>query len=102
MARFLFAWELGANLGHATRLRPVAEALVQRGHEVDLAVRDLAGARSMLGTLARRSYQAPIAVMASPRSAWTLADVLLSCGYGSPQALGALVDGWLALLEASA
>ena len=57
MSRYLFAWELGANLGHLTRLVPVARALAKRGHEVLFATRDLGeGAETLM--LNRLSYVA--------------------------------------------
>ena len=36
MSRILFAWELGGNLGHVMRMRTVARALRERGHDVSL------------------------------------------------------------------
>lgn len=101
MRRFLLAWELGANLGHLTRLRPVARAIEARGHGVSLALRDVASSRPLLGVSPGRVYQAPVAISAVPRPAWTLADVLLSCGYASSAGLTGLVEAWLALFEAS-
>lgn len=98
MARFLLAWELGANLGHLTRLRPVAQALQARGHEVVYALRDVSGSRAVLGAPRATVLQAPLALNAAPRAAWTLADVLLSCGYASAPALAGLVDAWSALM----
>lgn len=105
MARFLMAWELGANLGHLTRLRPVVSALQARGHHVDLALRDVTRARTVLGPAPGRLYQAPLALNGEPgvagRPAWTLADVLQSCGYASAGGLSGLVEAWRAVFDAS-
>lgn len=46
--RILFAWELGANLGHLARDIPVAEQLRKLGHDVTFAARDLRVAQEML------------------------------------------------------
>ena len=47
MARILFAWELGANLGHLGALVTLAKALRSRGHEAMFAVRDLAASATV-------------------------------------------------------
>ena len=41
MAKFLMGWELGDGLGHAARIKPLAQELQRRGHEVLLVLRDL-------------------------------------------------------------
>ena len=50
MARFMFAWEHGGGLGHAGRLKPLALALRQRGHDCALQLRDLVQTRQLLAT----------------------------------------------------
>lgn len=95
------AWELGANLGHLTRLRPVAAALKARGHTMSFALRDVMGSRTLLPPELGRVYQAPLAINASPRPAWTMADVLMSCGHGNASHLAGLVAAWQSLIEAS-
>ena len=95
------AWELGAHLGHLTRLRPVATALHSRGHVLSFALRDVMGGRAMLAPELGRLYQAPIAINTVPQPAWTMADVLLACGYGHAPGLAGLVAAWQSLIEAS-
>ncbi|MBX3625388.1 MAG: hypothetical protein KF892_10280 [Rhizobacter sp.] len=95
------AWELGAHLGHLTRLRPVATALQARGHTLSFALRDVMGGRAMLAPELGRLYQAPIAINTVPQPAWTMADVLLACGYGHAPGLAGLVAAWQSLIEAS-
>lgn len=102
MASVLIAWELGANLGHLTRLRPVAAALKARGHTLSFALRDVMGSRALLPPALGRVYQAPLAINASPRPAWTMADVLVSCGHGNASGLAGLVVAWQSLIDASA
>ncbi len=101
MANMLIAWELGANLGHLTRLRPVASALKARGHSLSFALRDVMGSSALLPPGLGRVYQAPIAINAPPRPAWTMADVLISCGHGNTRGLAGLVAAWQSLIEAS-
>lgn len=101
MAHFLLAWELGANLGHATRLRSVALALKARGHRVSLVLRDVVGSHGLLGPELGSVFQAPLMLHAAPRVAWSMADVLLSCGYDSAHTLRGLAGVWKSLIELS-
>lgn len=101
MAHFLCAWELGANLGHATRLRSVALALKARGHRVSFVLRDVVGSHGLLGPELGPVFQAPLWLHAAPRAAWSMADVLLSCGYDSAHTLGGLAGAWKSLIELS-
>lgn len=101
MAKVLIAWELGANLGHLTRLRPVATALHSRGHTLSFALRDVMGSRAVLPPGLGRVFQAPLAINAAPRPAWTMADVLVACRHGDATGLAGLVAAWQSLIEAS-
>jgi len=47
-ATFIFAWEFGSGLGHAARIKPLAQELLRRGHRVRLILRDLAGVAELL------------------------------------------------------
>ena len=47
--RVLLTWELGLNLGHLSRLVPVAQRLKADGHSVLAAVRDIQVAATVLG-----------------------------------------------------
>lgn len=40
MRRILLTWEMGSNLGHLSRLLPLAQRLKRRGHDVLIAARD--------------------------------------------------------------
>ncbi|MFG5408062.1 hypothetical protein ABXN37_07975 [Piscinibacter sakaiensis] len=64
MARLLLAWELGGGLGHAQALTALADALLRRGHAVDLAWKDLSVAGAVLGERLRhprlRLWPAPV------------------------------------------
>ena len=101
MANILLAWELGAGLGHVANLLPVARGLIERGHTVHLALRDLGTARVFAGlpvTLwqAPHKNSRPKVAVAEPR---TFADILFNCGFGEVSELRALVSAWRALLD---
>ena len=100
MARFLLAWELGGGLGHLVPLARLAEALLQRGHVVDLVLKDLSLSHGVLGPWADsaslRLWQAscwlPVADgLAEPASH---ADLLLRAGFVEGASLSGLVRAW--------
>lgn len=102
MSRILFAWELGAGVGHLSAFRRVAEVLVRRGHELTLAVRDLAGAAAVFEGMSVRILAAP----ACSRTYGGLADpplnyaeILMRYGYLDAAMLKGLLRGWAGLLE---
>lgn len=60
MARVLCVWELGAELGHISKLRlPMAIAL-EEGHQVFLAARELRRVKLILGDMPITYFQAPL------------------------------------------
>lgn len=102
MARFLLAWEFGDGLGHASRFRPLAQSLRQRGHEVDLMLREIVHARSVLGDLGLRVLQAPFwmhQTVGGPNPTISLTEILVGNGYLQADHLDGLVQGWLAALD---
>ena len=60
MAKFLLAWEMGAGIGHITRLQPIAKELVERGHRVYLAVREVPECYPFVAGLCLPILQAPV------------------------------------------
>lgn len=101
MSRVLLAWELGSNLGHLSRLLPLARRLKARGHEVLVAVRDLVLATEVLAPVGIRFVQSPADGRARPvpRQPQSYADVLLMQGWESPARLWGLVQAWGNLLR---
>lgn len=100
MAHFTFCWELGGGLGHAGRIRSLAQPLSARGHRVSLVLRDLVLTRKLLADLKLPSFQAPVWLHRTaglPPEPASLAEILLACGYLDADALAGLVDGWRAL-----
>ena len=99
MSRILLTWELGMNLGHLTRLLPIATRLKARGHSVLVAARDLASAAAVLGPAGISFVQAPHLPQGIPlpHRPTGYADILLSQGWSDRSALWGLVHGWLNL-----
>jgi len=103
MANIVFCWELGAALGHAGRLKALAQPLVARGHAVSFVLRDLVHTRRLLADTGIPVYQAPLwlhRVEGLPPGEASLADILLACGWLDADAMAGLVDGWRHLLRA--
>jgi len=101
-ATFVFAWELGGGLGHAARIKPLAQELLRRGHRVRLILRDLAGVAEVLNDLAVPKLQAPVyqlKTMGLLQPQASLAEILLANGYLQAGHLGAQIDGWLSAFE---
>lgn len=100
MARFLLAWELGGGLGHLVPLARLAEALVRRGHTVDLVLKDLSRAHEVLGPWAEgaslRLWQAPcwLPVAHGLDEPAGHADLLLRAGFVDGASLSGLVRAW--------
>lgn len=102
MAHVVFCWELGAALGHAGRLKALAQPLRARGHAVSFVLRDLVHTRRLLADVDVPVYQAPLwlhRMEGLPPGEASLADILLACGWLDPDALSGLVDGWRHLLR---
>ncbi|MDC6171219.1 glycosyltransferase [Paucibacter sp. XJ19-41] len=102
MAKVLLCWEMGGGLGHAGRLKPLAQALTARGHDCAMVLRDLVQTDSLLADLPLPRLQAPVwlhKVSGLPDPMASLAEVLLANGYVQPAALAAQVKGWLAAFK---
>ncbi len=106
MARVLIGWELGANRGHAERLRQVSTRLLDDGHKVAIAMQQI----DALG-LDRDPriilWQAPVwprllvnAAQDLSRPVATMGDILARLGLDRPGCLAALVTGWDAIFGA--
>jgi hypothetical protein len=80
----LFAWELGAGLGHLMQTLPLAEDLVRAGHLVYVAMRNLGGAASVYGRAGVRFLPAAFKVEGRPLFArvCSYAHLLANVGWG--------------------
>ncbi|CAN7339134.1 glycosyltransferase [Pseudoduganella sp. LjRoot289] len=102
MPHYHLCWELGGGLGHAGRLSIIADALLARGHQVSLSVRDLAQTHGVLAALDVPVLQAPVWLHRTeglPSNHGSLAEILLTCGYLEAKALTGLVAGWRAMFR---
>lgn len=102
MKHIHFAWELGGGLGHAGRLKLLAEEAVRRGHIVTMSLRDLVHTDNVLRDSPVPRYQAPVwlhQVHGVPSPQVSLAEILLTCGYLNANALNGLYVGWRSLLS---
>ncbi|HEX4779112.1 MAG TPA: hypothetical protein VH301_00060, partial [Usitatibacter sp.] len=101
MARILFAWELGGELGHAMACNRVAAPLRARGHHIAFAFRELSPLASLDNCAAHDVFQAPVSLTEGRGAAkpFSLADILVGCGYDRASHVSGLLGGWLALFE---
>lgn len=101
MSRILFAWELGANLGHLARDLPVAEALRAEGHEIAFAVRDTRTAAQLLTPKGFAFTQSPLCVnrtrLAEPPANY--AEMLAAEGWCDKDALLGHLQAWLSVIR---
>lgn len=102
MAKILFAWELGAGLGHVTCQRPVASGLRARGHDVVLAVRDVRSAAAVFADDRLAFVPCPYQSWRVPtrfRPLKSYAHLLHGIGFNSAASLAALCLAWRHLYE---
>jgi UDP:flavonoid glycosyltransferase YjiC (YdhE family) len=102
MSNFLYAWELGNNLGHVGGFLPVARRLAAAGHRVHLALRETRAADRYRNEAGLRWLQAPF-LEERPQSQPPLsyADILLRFGFADSAQLAGHLRAWLDLFELS-
>lgn len=102
MANVFFAWELGANLGHIGSFLPLALLLRERGHSVHWALAKTHEAAGLLRPHGFSWMPAPTSHDHLPgRAPENYGSILLHFGYGRPQTLLGLVEGWRSLMQLS-
>lgn len=101
MARIFFAWELGGGLGHAMACNALARELQARGHRIAFAFRELAPLSYLDSCAAHDLFQAPVSLTEGVGAArpFSIAEVLLGCGYDGERHVAGLLAGWVALFE---
>lgn len=103
MGHVVMCWELGGDLGHVARLRPLAEALRLRGHRVSFILRETVAAERLLDPGPYAWLQAPLqAVPVSPACIPTrhLPHILHNVGFHDEQALLGRMRAWRSLYAA--
>ena len=101
MATVLFAWELGSGLGHCVKLAPLAQGLLNAGHDVYFAARDVVTAQRVFQTPAVKYLPAPCLLTRPTQNIQprTFAHVLHNIGFGDKNQLQALVRSWRDLFQ---
>jgi len=104
LAKILLAWELGEGLGHVQRLLRVGRALAAQGHQLVLALCNVAEPWPLFQEDAFAVLQAPYwnyrpRPNQQPFLASSLADVLAVRGWETVQTLLPLVEAWRHLVE---
>ena len=94
-------WELGGGAGHIHHLLPLADGWMAAGHDVILAMRDVATTTALMGQRACKLLQAPILsnVVAPDVPLVSWADLLLFSGYTGSDAMRMLLTAWLVMFE---
>ena len=102
MARVLFVWELGGGMGHIARATPIIDGLLDAGHDVFVALRDLSRATQLLHRVSEvRLLQCPL-WLAEPKglpAAATYAELMFRFGFGEPVGLEGLTRAWRELFR---
>jgi hypothetical protein len=101
MSRVLLTWELGGGLGHLMNLRPIAAGLLQRGHTVMLAAKDLSRVKRVFDCERIQLFAAPRDIRGGLVShpIVTYADLLLTVGFADIDSLTAHVQAWQSLYD---
>jgi len=97
LGRVLITWELGGGLGHLLPLRGLAGRLVDHGHFVSLAARDLVAAGKLFTGLPVCFYQAPHRIEPFKPDfdpPITYQHMLHNIGFGTEAGLVALTSAW--------
>jgi UDP:flavonoid glycosyltransferase YjiC (YdhE family) len=102
--KVLIAWELGANLGHLYRLIPVANALIQRGHIVIMAIPDIDFAkcyesRTSIIFVNCPKFNAQVNSRIQCKSIGSYAEILEQYSFGSESFLSSALHDWNKLID---
>jgi hypothetical protein len=102
MQKILFTWELGGGIGHLMRIQTLAKGLVERGHQVYVASRDVWKLDQLFAGMDVTYVPAPIRLapadpkFVSPRS---FAQILHNIGFDDENGLASLVTSWRNLYQ---
>jgi hypothetical protein len=104
LSRFLFAWELGSGYGHLGPFLAIARALLDRGHELTVAARDVERAHVAFGARGVAIVQAPLCTKSYSglsEPPLNYAEILMRYGYLDAPLLRGLLRAWRGLLDMS-
>jgi UDP:flavonoid glycosyltransferase YjiC (YdhE family) len=95
MSRIVLAWELGSNLGHLSRLLPLARRLKGLGHSPVIMTRDVLLAARVLRQSDIPFIQAPLPLAAGANAApLSYAELIWRHGWAEPSHLWGLTQSW--------
>lgn len=102
MSRILLAWELGTGFGHLGPFLSLAPKLLERGHALHVAAREITGACNAVGSLPITVHQAPLCLntysgLQDPPL--NFSEILMRYGYLEPPMLRAMITAWRSLLR---
>ena len=102
MSRILLAWELGTGFGHLGPFLGLVPRLLERGHTLHVAAREVAGAAQALGSLPVTLHQAPLCLntyggLQDPPL--NFAEILMRYGSLEPALLQAMITAWRSLIS---
>jgi UDP:flavonoid glycosyltransferase YjiC (YdhE family) len=98
--RVLYAWELGANLGHVAAFLPLAQALRDDGHEIACALRETRTGAQVLSGQRIPWLQAPfLAETPSTQPPLSYTDIMLRFGFGDRSTLTGYIGAWLSIIQ---
>lgn len=103
MGRILMTWELGGGLGHLIPLRDIAQKLMEQGHQVALAARELTHVPMVFGDMPVTLFQAPFQQGICPGGVYpaaTFAHILFNTGFGNPLSIQAHCHAWQSIFKA--
>lgn len=103
MAHIVMCWELGGDLGHVARMRPLGEALRARGHRVSFIVRETLAAGRLLDPVHYSWLQAPLhPELVSPIYSPTLnfTQIMHNVGFHDHNAIVGRMHAWRNLFDA--
>jgi UDP:flavonoid glycosyltransferase YjiC (YdhE family) len=102
VSRILLAWELGTGFGHLGPFLSFAPRLLERGHELHFAAREIVGASKALDSLPVTLHQAPLCLNTYgglQEPPLNYAEILMRYGYLEPAMLRAMMIAWQSLLR---
>jgi UDP:flavonoid glycosyltransferase YjiC (YdhE family) len=102
MSQILITWELGGGLGHLSIMRGVATELLQRGHRVSIAARELTNFQRFFSDLDVQAFQSPYfpnTFAGSFDLMSTFPHILYNCCCGDSDTFLALTKAWQNLFD---
>lgn len=103
MAHVVMCWELGGDLGHVARMRPLAEALRGRGHRVSFIARETLAAGRLLDPAHYAWLQAPLqpdAISAPYAPTLNFTQIMHNVGFHDHKAIVGRMRAWRNLYAA--